>query len=103
MKVKPDVFSSSGSHDNGSVVDNATPAAVATPGKGLSELVRLCVGRPLDKQQQLSDWERRPLRLNQIVYAGNVALPVSSGSVPPLATVYSLTCRYILWLLPGTF
>ena len=70
MKVKPDVFSSSASHDDGSVVDNATTAAVATPGKGLSELVRLCVGRPLDKQQQLSDWERRPLRLNQIVYAG---------------------------------
>ena len=84
MKVKPDVFSNSGSHDNGGVVDNATTAAVATPGKGLSELVRLCVGRPLDKQQQLSDWERRPLRMNQIVYAGNLSHCSSSRSVPGL-------------------
>ncbi|KAI0227147.1 3'-5' exonuclease domain-containing protein [Lamellibrachia satsuma] len=67
-KVQPDAFSSS-HHDNSCIVDDVTTAAVATPGRGLSELVRQCLGRPLDKQQQLSDWERRPLRQNQIVYA----------------------------------
>lgn len=38
--------------------------------KGLSDLVRVCLGRPLDKSQQMSDWERRPLRHQQILYAG---------------------------------
>ena len=38
--------------------------------RGLSELVRLCMKRPLDKSEQLSDWERRPLRQQQIYYAG---------------------------------
>lgn len=37
---------------------------------GLSNLVRLCFGKPLDKSQQLSNWEFRPLRQAQIMYAG---------------------------------
>ena len=37
---------------------------------GLSLLVKQCFGRPLDKSQQLSDWERRPLRQAQVDYAG---------------------------------
>uniref|UniRef100_UPI00398EB289 exonuclease mut-7 homolog n=1 Tax=Pristiophorus japonicus TaxID=55135 RepID=UPI00398EB289 len=37
--------------------------------KGLSLLVQHVLGKPLDKTQQLSNWEKRPLRLNQIIYA----------------------------------
>ncbi|XP_069465883.1 exonuclease mut-7 homolog isoform X2 [Ambystoma mexicanum] len=39
------------------------------PEKGLSLLVQHVLGKPLDKTQQLSDWEKRPLREEQIVYA----------------------------------
>uniref|UniRef100_V9KEI2 Putative exonuclease mut-7-like protein n=1 Tax=Callorhinchus milii TaxID=7868 RepID=V9KEI2_CALMI len=37
--------------------------------KGLSLLVRHVLGKPLDKTEQLSNWEKRPLRQNQIIYA----------------------------------
>ncbi|CAB3365110.1 Hypothetical predicted protein [Cloeon dipterum] len=38
-------------------------------GQGLSSLVQQCLGKPLNKENQFSNWERRPLRENQITYA----------------------------------
>lgn len=38
-------------------------------GGGLSSLVNQCLGHPLDKSEQLSNWEKRPLRETQLVYA----------------------------------
>lgn len=38
--------------------------------KGLSLLVQHVLGKPLDKTEQLSNWEKRPLREEQILYAG---------------------------------
>ncbi|XP_028395062.1 exonuclease mut-7 homolog [Dendronephthya gigantea] len=37
--------------------------------KGLSLLVQQCLGLPLDKTYQLSDWEQRPLLTKQVEYA----------------------------------
>jgi len=54
--------------DDGNV--SAAEVMVKSEEKGLSDLVRLCLGRPLNKAQQMSDWERRPLRHQQILYAG---------------------------------
>ena len=50
-------------------VTSAASDVVKTEERGLSELVRLCFGRPLSKGEQLSDWERRPLRSTQLQYA----------------------------------
>jgi len=38
--------------------------------KSLSKLVELCFGQRLDKSDQFSNWELRPLRESQITYAG---------------------------------
>lgn len=38
--------------------------------RGLSELVRLCFGQPLNKSEQMSNWEKRPMRRTQKSYAG---------------------------------
>ncbi|XP_022165293.1 exonuclease mut-7 homolog [Myzus persicae] len=40
-----------------------------TPYNSLSDLVKLCFGRPLNKTEQFSNWEKIPLRSNQIKYA----------------------------------
>ena len=37
--------------------------------RGLSDFVKQCLGRPLNKCEQMSDWERRPLRQAQVIYA----------------------------------
>ncbi|XP_064420329.1 exonuclease mut-7 homolog isoform X2 [Latimeria chalumnae] len=47
--------------------------AVRQPEKGLSQLVQHVLGKPLDKTEQLSNWEKRPLRQAQIIYAANDA------------------------------
>eukprot|EP01102_Stenamoeba_stenopodia_P000693 TRINITY_DN10641_c0_g4_i1.p1 TRINITY_DN10641_c0_g4~~TRINITY_DN10641_c0_g4_i1.p1 ORF type:complete len:1078 (-),score=186.54 TRINITY_DN10641_c0_g4_i1:56-3247(-) len=36
---------------------------------GLSDLVKEFLGKPLDKSCQCSNWERRPLDINQVLYA----------------------------------
>ncbi|KAK6628797.1 hypothetical protein RUM43_002613 [Polyplax serrata] len=36
---------------------------------GLSTLIELCMGKTLDKSDRFSNWEQRPLRNSQIVYA----------------------------------
>lgn len=41
-----------------------------TDSKGLSHLCKTVLGKPLNKGEQFSNWERRPLRESQIVYSG---------------------------------
>lgn len=38
-------------------------------GQSLSALVQKCLGHPIDKSDQFSNWERRPLRQSQLIYA----------------------------------
>ncbi|KAK9693720.1 3prime-5prime exonuclease [Popillia japonica] len=45
------------------------PYEVQSGGPSLSTLVHLCLGRPLDKSDQFSNWEKRPLRQSQLEYA----------------------------------
>lgn len=57
--------------------EDESSTIVPSDRRGLSSLVAKYLGKPLDKSQQLSDWERRPLRVDQIRYAGTqIALPV---------------------------
>jgi len=37
--------------------------------EGLSDFIFQCLGKTLSKDEQISDWERRPLRESQIIYA----------------------------------
>ena len=50
--------------------DNNEEHSATSGPKGLGLLVQECFGKPLDKSQQLSDWERRPLKPEQMYYAG---------------------------------
>ncbi|OXB66518.1 hypothetical protein ASZ78_011633 [Callipepla squamata] len=43
------------------------------PEKGLSLLVQHVLGKPLDKTEQMSNWEKRPLREEQVLYAASDA------------------------------
>ncbi|KAI4547656.1 hypothetical protein MG293_004211 [Ovis ammon polii] len=53
------------------VADRPAPAVDGAAGpRGLSLLVQQVLGKPLDKTQQLSNWDRRPLGEGQLVYAG---------------------------------
>jgi len=61
-----------GDNDSG----NEQHSASSGP-RGLGLLVKECFGRPLDKSQQLSDWERRPLKREQVYYAGKYQYIVS--------------------------
>ncbi|CAG0920929.1 unnamed protein product [Notodromas monacha] len=44
---------------------------------GLTNLVRIFLGKPLDKREQKSNWERRPLRMEQIEYAVTLGVETS--------------------------
>ncbi|KAJ6652011.1 hypothetical protein lerEdw1_015836 [Lerista edwardsae] len=57
---------------------DAVPAEDGThggrlPERGLSLLVQHVLGKPLDKTERLSNWERRPLREEQVLYAASDA------------------------------
>ena len=58
------------STQNGGESVRGDPYGVAVRRGGLAKLVEMCFGKPLDKSQQLSDWEKRPLTPEQITYAG---------------------------------
>jgi hypothetical protein len=45
------------------------PYEVRSSGPSLGTLVNHCLGRPLDKSDQFSNWEKRPLRDSQLFYA----------------------------------
>ena len=71
--------------------ENSEEHSVASGPRGLGLLVQECFGRPLDKSQQLSDWERRPLKPEQMYYAGNVCI-CSKCIICVILSIYSSRC-----------
>lgn len=53
----------------GKIEATPDPDYAYAPLKGLSHICSTVLGKPLSKDEQFSDWERRPLRENQIMYA----------------------------------
>ena len=51
--------------------ESARERACVEEERGLSKLAFICLGQPLDKMYQISDWEQRPLSEDQLIYAGN--------------------------------
>jgi ribonuclease D len=51
-------------------IDKTQSTELSEKERGLSELVRLCFGKPLNKSEQMSNWEKRPMRKSQKTYAG---------------------------------
>ena len=60
--------------------DNTTEETASSGPRGLGLLVKECFGKPLDKSQQLSDWERRPLKREQIYYAGTLLFTLGNSN-----------------------
>nr|XP_032814699.1 exonuclease mut-7 homolog isoform X7 [Petromyzon marinus] len=58
---------------SGAEVARGATATRTTEERGLSLLVLQTLGKALDKRQQLSEWERRPLTTAQLLYAASDA------------------------------
>jgi 3'-5' exonuclease len=58
-----------------SLVENISDISMSVhgQGKGLSAVSSALLGKPVDKMYQLSDWQKRPLTEDQIVYAATDA------------------------------
>jgi 3'-5' exonuclease len=58
-----------------SLVENISDISISVhgQGKGLSAVSSALLGKPVDKMYQLSDWQKRPLTEDQIVYAATDA------------------------------
>lgn len=54
------------------LMDSRVDLKVLKNHNGLSKLTCRLLGYPLDKSEQCSDWENRPLRASQVHYAGKI-------------------------------